>query len=280
MGVRLLLLLLVASAGVAVPGPAGGADARESYVFAVLPQAPPVVMSALWSPIVEQIARGAGVPLRLKLYEGVDAFQTDLAAGAVDFAYANPVQAIRAYQAARYRPLVRNEKAVRGVLFVARDSPFTSVASLAGKEVAFVGPWTFCSASLRHEVEHLGVVRRYVGTAANARKNVILGLTSAGGTLDFEVTDAPAEVQEKLRVIFTTPPMAPHPVIVHPRVPGDAARRIAAALRALARTELGPKLLGPVHLEAPVPADYERDYAPLEHLLDDALAGRPTVRGE
>lgn len=261
----LLLPLLVALGAPALGRPA---EAGEAYVFAVVPQGPPVVVSALWAPIVERISAGARVPLRLKLYERVEDLQTDLATGAVDLAYVNPVQAVRGFQAARYRPLVRNERPIRGVFFVERDSPVDSVASLAGREVAFVGPWSVCSVTLRHEAKGVGIVPRYVGTSANAYKNVILGLTSAGGVLDVILDDAPREVREKLRVIYRTPPMAPHTIVVHPRVPGAEADRIAAALKALAETETGAQLLGRVHLEVPVDAEYGRDYAPLEHLLD------------
>ena len=278
MRVSLAFVLLAASASAAVPGRAGGADPERTYVFAVVPQGPPVVTNARWSPILERIARDTGIPLRIKLYERVETFQTDLTAGVADFAYLNPVQAVRAHRAARYRPLVRDEKPIRGVFFVARDSPFTSVASLAGREVAFVGPWSFCSVSLRHQVRGLGIVPRYVGTGANATKHVLLGLAPAGGLLDVALEDAPPEVRDRLRVVFRTPPMAPHAVVVHPRVPREVADRVGDALRALAREAPGLELMRRVHMVAPMAAEYDRDYAPLEHLLDDAPDARPPGR--
>jgi phosphonate transport system substrate-binding protein len=269
MGVHLALLLLVAAGEGNATGPGdGGARSAAGYVFAVVPQAPPVVMSVLWTPIVERVARESGVPLRIKLYEQVEAFQADLAAGAVDLAYLNPVQAIRAFQSARYRPLIRDERPVHGVFFVERESRVATMAELAGREVAFAGPWSFCSVSLRQQTESLGIVPRYVTTTANVYKHVLLGLVSGGGALDYALDDATREDRERLRVIYSTPPMAPHPVVVHPRVPAPVAAGIAEAFRALARTGEGEALLRRVHLERPILAEYARDYAPLSQLLD------------
>jgi phosphonate transport system substrate-binding protein len=145
--------------------------------------------------------------------------------------------------------------------------------------VAFVSLRSFCSITLRHEGRDVELVPRYVGTTANAYKHVILGLTPAGGVLDVDLADAPAEIREKLRVIYRTPPMAPHAIVVHPRVPRADAERVAAAVKALARSEAGARLLGQVHMELPVTAEYRRDYAPLEHILGEPEEG-DARRGE
>ncbi len=278
LGPRLAAALLVGWAGLSAPGTAGADQPAPTYVFAVVPQAPPVVMSGLWSPIVERISRETGVQLQVKLYEGIEAFDADLAAGVPDFAYVHPEQATRAHRAAGYRPLVRNQEAIRAVLFVERGSPYRSLFSLAGAEVALIGPRSFCSITLRRELRGLGIVPRYVGTAANAYKQVVVGLAPAGGVLDYTLGGASPDVREKLRVIYESPPLAPHPVIANPRVPRALADRIAGSFLALPRTEEGSRLLKKVHMDAPIGADYERDYAPLERVLGDASAGRPAGR--
>jgi phosphonate transport system substrate-binding protein len=269
LGIAIAAALLAGGIGQAVAG-----DDVKPYTFAVVPQGPPEKTRAVWLPIVERLSAASGIPLQLQLHAKVEDFQDDLAAGKIDLAYANPVQAIRAHRAAGYRPLARDEATLRGVFFVAADSPYTDVASLAHNEVAFVGPWTFCSVSLRAYVRELGIVPKYVGTSANAYKNVLLGLVPAGGVLDETLSDAPPEVRARLRVIYQTPPMAPHALIAHPRVPPEASARVTAALLALARSEAAG-LLAPVHLTAPVEAAYARDYAPLEFLLAEDL-GTPT----
>ena len=275
---RLAMALLAGTVCLSAPGAATGGEPAKPYVFAVIPHAPPVVVSALWSPIVERISQEAGVPLRVKLYEGIASFDADLAAGVPDFAFLHPEQATRAHRSAGYRPLVRNDAALQAVLFVKRDSPYKSLPALSGREVALMGEWSFCSIVLRHELGALGIVPRYVGTPANAYKQVVVGMVPAGGALDPTLGDAPADVREKLQVIYQTRPFASHPLVAHPRVPREVTRRIGAAVLALSRTESGSRLLKKIGLTAPVEADYERDYAPVERMLSDAAAAKPAER--
>src|SRR5690242_8692644 len=175
-GVRLAMaaigLALLASATSA----RGTAEEPQAYSFAVVPQGPPEKVREIWLPVVERLAAETHVPLALRLYSTTEEFQADLAAGKVDFAYANPVQALRGRRAAGYLPLVRDEAPVRGIFVVANDSPYLTVEDLAHREVAFIAPWTFCSVSLRARVrQDLGIAPRFVGTAANVYKNVLLG---------------------------------------------------------------------------------------------------------
>jgi phosphonate transport system substrate-binding protein len=251
------------------------ADEARPYSFAVVPQGPPEKMRAVWLPILERLTAGSGIAFQMQLYAKAEDFQADLAAGKVDLAYANPVQVIRGHRVAGYRPIARDAEALRGVFFVAADSQFRDVTSLAGREVAFVGPWTFCSVSLRAYVHELGIVPRYVGTSANAYKNVLLGLVPAGGVLDDTFAGAPPEVRARLRVIYQTPPMAPHAIVAHPRVPRDVDRRLTAALLALARSDAA-EVLVPARLTAPVEASYARDYSALEFLLADDTSSDPS----
>lgn len=264
-GVARWVVAVLLAGGLAAP--AWTAEPRP-YTFSVVPQGPPEAMRALWLPIVERLGAATGLPLQLQLHAKAEDFQDDLAAGRIDLAHANPVQVIRAHRARRYRPLVRDAALIHGVMFVATDSPVVSVDALAGREVAYVGPWTVCTQSLTAYTRGIGVVPKYVGTAANAYKNVLLGLTPAGGVLDTSLGQAPPEVRSRLRVIYETPPFAPHAVIAHPRVRTEDAARLAEALVELARRE-GPALLDPVHLASPVPAVYARDYAPFERVLEE-----------
>ena len=271
-------LLAGVTCGLMAAGPAGAAEPARPYVFAVIPHAPPVVVSARWSPIVERISRESGVPLKMKLYAGIAAFDSDLAAGVPDFAFLHPEQATRAHRKAGYRPLVRDSDALQAVLFVRRDSPYTSVSSLAGREVALMGEWSFCSIVLRHELASFGIVPRYVGTPANAYKQVVVGMVPAGGALDQNLGDASPEERQKLRVVYQTQPLASHPLVAHPRVPREVTDRITATVLALARTESGSQLLRTIGLRTPVQADYERDYVPVERLLSDAATAKPAER--
>lgn len=114
------------------------AAARE-YVLAVLPQKPPSVMHTAWAPLVERLEREASATIRLKVYEEMAEFESDVRNGVPDFLYTNPTQTVMARQTQGYIPLVRGGKSIRGAMFVRADSPIKSLPELEGKTVAFVG---------------------------------------------------------------------------------------------------------------------------------------------
>jgi phosphonate transport system substrate-binding protein len=164
---------------------------------------------------------------------------------------------------------------VRGVFVVREDSAYDSVASLAGREVAFLAHWTFCTTSLRDQTERLGIRPRYVGTTANALKQVFLGEVAAAGLLDVGLLDAAPELRAKLRVVYETQSMAAHALVVHPRVPTLMAAQVRAAVLELAHDDASRPALAAVRLESPVEAEYQRDYAPLEQAMRRPDLQRP-----
>ncbi|HCE66413.1 MAG TPA: hypothetical protein DER40_02460 [Geobacter sp.] len=68
----------------------------------------------------------------------------------------------------------------------------------------------------------------------------------------------------QLRVIMTTPKVAPHPVSAHPRVPKALREKMTATLLKLSKEKDGMELLNRVRIGEVVPADYARDYKNLE----------------
>ena len=129
----LMLLLLLAIA------PPGRAAEQKSYLFAVLPQRPPVVMHAKWRPFLNRLERETGVTFKLKLYETMPQFEDELKRGEADFIFATPPQVVLARQSQHYQPLVRSSHMIAGVLFIRKDSAIKSLADLNNKEVAFIG---------------------------------------------------------------------------------------------------------------------------------------------
>ena len=115
------------------------AAAKKTYLFAVLPQQPPVAMHASWRPFLDQLGAEVGVNFKLKLYESMAPFEDDLRRGTGDFVFLTPPQMVIARQSRQYQPLVRGSRTIAGVLFVRKDSPIKTVADLNHKDIAFVG---------------------------------------------------------------------------------------------------------------------------------------------
>jgi phosphonate transport system substrate-binding protein len=81
-------------------------------------------------------------------------------------------------------------------------------------------------------------------------------------------------MREKLRVLYKTPGSASHPLSVHPRVPTVLAQRVQQAILDMWQDKEERHLLNKVQLSAPIIADYQRDYAPLEKLGLEKFASR------
>lgn len=248
--------------------PAAGAAEKRIYTFAVLPQRPPVAMHTLWAPLVERLERDLGVRIKLRFYQGMASFEDGLKRGDGDFIFSTPPQMVLARKSQKYIPLVRGTRELAGVLFVRKDSPIRKVEDLKKTEVSFVGERNLCSVVTRHSLSRhqtdLNLVPLYSGSTANVFKNVLLGKTPAGASLDVEVEKAPPEISSQLRTIMTTPKVAPHPVAAHPRVPKKVRERMKAVLLKLSRENSGRELLKQVGIGETVSADYARDYRPLE----------------
>lgn len=265
---------LLALAALATSCRAAAGEPR-TYVLAIVPQGPPVAAHARWAPLAERLGRAAGVKLELKLYEGIEEFEASLVAGKPDLAYANPLQAVLAWNAHRYVPLVRSSTPITGNIYVRQDSSLGSVEALRGREVAFSGQRNVCAVLLRDALAELGIVPHFVGTPTNVFKHVLVGEEVAGGALDVALTEQAPEVAGAVRSLYRTRPIASHPLLARPSVPLEVREAIVRAVLRTAEDAEGRALLQGVRLQAPVRADYDRDYAPLRRLVSPIGPERP-----
>lgn len=267
--ILITIAIIVLSALILSPVAAESA-ASKTYVFAVLPQQPPASMHALWIPLIERLERELGITIRLKLYDSMSGFEDGLKRGTGDFIFSTPPQMIIAKSSQKYIPLVRGNRELAGVLFVRKDSPVKSVADLKTTEVAFVGERNLCSVMTRYSLSQyntdLNLVPLFSGSTTNVYRNVLLGKVAAGATLDVDIERENPETVAQLRVIMTTPRVAPHPVSAHPRVPKALREKMTATLLKLSKEKDGKELLKRVRIGEVVPADYVRDYKNLEKI--------------
>lgn len=248
---------------------------KKEYTFAVVPQGPPEVMHRNWLPFIDLLSRDTGLVLNLKVYEKMNDFEEDLKEGSVDFAYMNPVQEVMAWNARGYIPLVRSKNLISGCIFVRKDSGIKELNDLEGKEIALIGTKNVCSIVIRHDMRTLKVAPRFVGSSSNVYRNVELGETAAGGTLDIVFEKDASELDQAFHAIYTTEPLSPHPISVHPSVAADARRLLIEAVLKYSEGKDSQDLLKRIGMQAPVEADYDKDYKPLEQrLMDSSETGR------
>ncbi|MCX7218493.1 MAG: phosphate/phosphite/phosphonate ABC transporter substrate-binding protein [Burkholderiales bacterium] len=240
-----------------------------TYSIAVVPQYNVVQLHSEWQPLLDRIARDTGITLELSLQSSIPKFERGLLKGEPDFAYANPYHAVMAKNAQGYLPIVRDSKALTGILLVRKDSPYKNLSDLSGKEIGFPAPNAFGASLYMRALlaeKKISFEAQILNSHGNVFRSILNGRIAAGGAVNNTYNDEKSEIRDQLRIIFQTPGTASHPLIVHPRVPETVRQAVKNALLAMQKDAAGLALLKDVRLPQPTLANYESDYLPLEKL--------------
>lgn len=249
--VRWLFLLLFLATSAAQAGP--------EYRFGVVPQFEPRKLSAIWTPILEALEKRTGFKLVMVGSTRIPEFEGEFEAGRYDFAYMNPYHSVMAAKTQKYEPLVRDGgQTLFGILVTAKDGPVGSIADLADKNIAFPAPNAIgASLLIRADLErqHKIVFTPYwAQTHTSAYLNAALGKVAAAGGVMATLQQQPQGVRDKLKIIYETRRVAPHPVMAHPRVPTADREKLRQAFLDLGASEEGQALLAKVPIRKVVAA--------------------------
>ena len=251
-----------------LPNTAVSAD--QTFTLSVVPQFTPVDIGLRWSPLLRRLEAETGFGFQLRLVDKMPQFETDFLTGTPDLLYLNPYHMVMASKAHGYLPLARGTEPQFGILVVDNNRKIKHLHDLNGKRLAFPAPNAFGASlymrALLSEKEGLNFITDYVGTHQNVYRHVIMGEAEAGGGIRTTLEKESSNLQNRLRVLYTTPGVAPHPIAAHPRVPLATREKITAALLKIGGDDAGRKLLADVELDQIIRADYARDYQPLEKL--------------
>ena len=266
--------LLCLAAWLALPWSAaaclGDPTAPRRVSVYVVPQLPPALLFARWSPLLEQVGRKTGQCFELAIASSIPEFERALLKGTPDFAFINPYHAVMVRRRQGYIPLLMDsQERLSGILAVTSDSPIQTVAALDGKTVVFPAPNAFAASLLiRAHLAGQGIKiePRYVQTHASVYRAVALGEVIAGGGVNNTLQREETALRARLRILYETPSYAPHPLVAHPRLSAAQRESVTSALMGMASTDTGRQLLDQVQMPVPVRANYGRDYAPLERL--------------
>jgi len=242
--------------------------AGTTWSLAIVPQYPAAKLHRDWTPLVDRMARLTGVRLALKLAPDIPSFEKDVLSGGADLAFLNPYHQVMARRQQGFVPLVRDSTHLSGILVVRRDDPIRAPSELEGKELAFPAPNAFGASlwmrALLAEREKVNIRPSYVQTHSNVYRQVAAGRFAAGGGIRQTLAQEREETREAVRVLLETPGVAPHPLSAHPRVPPEVRKAVADTVLQLAADAEGQSMLQAMQMPAPVAADQQRDYAPLE----------------
>lgn len=245
-------------------------QSQKVYTIGIVPQFESSRIRKIWKPIIKELEQGTGLKFKLSGSPTIPAFEKEFLAGHFDFAYMNPFHLLIANESQGYVPLVRDVgKKLYGILAVRKDSDIQSIQDLEGKTVAFPSP-NALGASLQmraeiHDKFNVNIDPKYVKTHDSVYLNVILRQTSAGGGVQKTLNRQKDKIQQILKIIHTTTPVAPHPLAAHPRVGEMVYQKVQQALLAIAESNNGKKLLSAVPVKQLGLATMD-DYQPLENM--------------
>ena len=248
----------------------------ESLSVGIVPQQSAGRLAEDWGPLLAEISRRSGVALVLRTAPSIPVFEQRLAQGEYDLAYMNPYHYVVFNKLPGYRAFAREQdRKIKGILVVRKDSPYQKLADLAGKTVVFPAPAAF-AASILPQAEFgrlkISITSKFVTSHESVYRAVSAGLQPAGGGIQRTLEAAPAEIRDTLRVLSETPAYTPHAFAAHPRVAPELLAKVLAAMKSLGADETGQGLLLPLAFKGIVAAQ-DKDWNDIR-LLDIDLLGR------
>ena len=267
-GVLAIALGLLGAPALAQPQP-------KSLSFGVVPQQAASRLAEDWGPLLAEVSRRSGVSLVFRTAPNIPAFEERLATGDYDLAYMNPYHYVVFHKASGYLAFAKEqERRLKGILVVRKDSAVLKPADLAGKTVVFPAPAAF-AASILPQAEFgrlkIPIETRFVASHDSVYRAVASGLHEAGGGIQRTFEAMPTDVREQLRVLSETPGYTPHALAAHPRVPAAIVERLRKAMASLADDEIGRALLAPLAFKGLVAAQ-DREWNDIRALDINLLA--------
>ncbi len=250
------------------------AEPAKPYTVFVVPQLSAIELHKAWTPILEKLSQATKLQFELKILPSIPEFEHAVFAGEADFVFMNPYHQVVAKRTQGYIPLLHDQKSLEGMLVVKKDSPLKSLSELNGKKLAFPAPNAFAaSLYMRATLAKQGIKIEpdYVKTHSNVYRAILLGDVVAGGAVNNTLQREDESVQQQLKVFYTTPKFAPHPFSAHPRIAEAVRNQVAKGFIHLASDPANAGLLNEIQMPNPLPADYSKDYKPLEALNLDSF---------
>lgn len=250
------------------------AEPAKPYTVFVVPQVSAVELHKAWTPILEKLSQVSKLPFELKILPTIPEFEHAVFNGEADFVFMNPYHQVVAKRTQGYIPLIHDQKSLEGWLLVKKDSPLKSLSELNGKKVAFPAPNAFAASLYPRALlakQGIKIIPDYVKTHSNVYRAVLLGDVIAGGGVNNTLRREEESVQQQLKVFYTTPKFAPHPFSAHPRITEAVRNQVTKSFVQLTADPANAALLNEIQIPNPVPADYVKDYKPLEALNLDSF---------
>jgi phosphonate transport system substrate-binding protein len=249
---------------------------QQTLTFGIVPQQSATKLARMWTPLMEYLSTQTGHRLQFKTAPNIPEFEQRLANGEYDLAYMNPYHYTTFHRSPGYQAFAKQkDKYLKGIIVVRADSPYQDLSELSDQTLAFPAPAAFAASIVtRAEFSSLGIpiTPKYVSSHDSVYRSVAKGIYPAGGGVVRTLKGLEPEIQEQLRILWTSPPYTPHALAAHPRVTADTVSAISAAMQQLDESEQGRQLLKQINFKGVVAAN-DADWDDIRKLDIDLLDG-------
>lgn len=186
------------------------AQAAGPYNFSPVNQYGIQVTAAYWNPIIEYVSARSGVQLVLKIGRTSADTTAYVLAQEADFVFTNHLFSPER-EALGWKVFGRRQTPpVHGQILVLEDSPITSLAELAGKDVVFPGP----EATISYKFTYAQLIRQgidvrpvFAGNTDGAFVQLASGRAAAVGANSQLAVGYTRREGRKFRVLWSSPPL-------------------------------------------------------------------------
>lgn len=200
-----------------------------------------------WNRVLGFLKDKSGLDIRYEPASSQLDFELKLAKGYYDLAYTTPMQFFAFKEFPGYQAQAkRKAQPIRGMIFVKKNGPITTLSELRGSNIAFPGLLDFAgSIAPRESLSKLNfnIVAQFLPSQSAVYKGIAHGDYIAGGGTDETFRALPPEIRNSIRMLWDSPGFSPYPLIAHPRVDFFSLTKLKRALVNMNKDEEGKQLL-------------------------------------
>ncbi|MCF7506234.1 MULTISPECIES: phosphate/phosphite/phosphonate ABC transporter substrate-binding protein [Vibrio] len=225
--------------------------ADKPLSFGIVPQQSAERLAKQWLPILQYISKEIGQEVRFATKSSIPLFEKELSKSLYDISYMNPYHYTVFSESNGYIAITKAEdKKIKGIIVVKKDSGISTIQELAGKKLAFPSPDAFAASLLTQGFlgqNNINIDPVYVRSHDSVYHNIAQGNFVAGGGIYRTLNAMQGEVSDNLIVLWESQGYTPHAIAVSPHVPQDVVERIQQAIITLDDTH--PELLSPLKIK-------------------------------
>jgi phosphonate transport system substrate-binding protein len=244
-----LLALVLCAWGPAMAQSSAAAPARmadKAYNFSPVNQHSLELTAMYWNPILKYVSDKSGVPLNLRLGRTSAETTAKVLSGEADFSFTNHLFSPDRIKLGWTVFGRREAPSVHGQIIVLADSPITSLAGLAGKDVAFPGPEALVAYKTTFGQlleQKIAATPVFAGNLDAAFSQMVAGRVFAMGSNSQMTEEYAVREGRKFRVLWSSPAFNDLALMASPRVPRQQTQAVAKAFLGMHQDPQGKKIL-------------------------------------